>query len=121
MTDEELGANIRRVRDMKGKSQLDLAIAIQSSQKHISRIEKGQASATFTMIGKICQALKVDLKTLLNFDERTVFNNVINNENGEVKEFVAYNNTDVERVEKLYEKLLAEKDAVIEMLKKQMC
>lgn len=118
MTDEELGANIKRVRDMKGKSQLDLAIAIQSSQKHISRIEKGQTSATFALIGKICEALKIDLKTLLNFDEKTVFNNIINNDKLDVKEFVAYNNTDVERVEKLYEKLLAEKDAVIEMLKR---
>jgi transcriptional regulator with XRE-family HTH domain len=59
MTDEELGANIKRVRDMKGKSQLDLANAIKSSQKHISRIEKGQTSATFALIGKICEAPKL--------------------------------------------------------------
>jgi transcriptional regulator with XRE-family HTH domain len=91
MTDEELGANIRRLRDIKGKTQAELAGAVDSSQKHISRIEKGLTSPTFDLINRICKALKIDLKLLLNFDEKNVFNNIINNDKLDVKEFIAYN------------------------------
>lgn len=85
-------------------------------KKNISRIETGQSSPTFNTLVRISSILEVDLKVILDFDEKFVFNNVIHNQNG--GEFVAYNNTEVEKIEKLYEKLLTEKDQIILLLKK---
>lgn len=117
MTDQELGDNIRKIRELRGISQQFLADALEISQKNISRIENGQSSPTFNSLIKICDVLDVDLKVILDFDEKFVFNNIINNQNGTVGEFIAYNNTEVEKLEKLYEKLLIEKDEMIQLLK----
>lgn len=97
-------------------SQQFIADALSISQKNISRIETGQSSPTFNTLVRISSVLEVDLKVILDFDEKFVFNNVIHNQNG--GEFVAYNNTEVEKIEKLYEKLLTEKDQIILLLKK---
>jgi len=118
MTDVELGENIRKTRELRGISQQFLADALAVSQKNISRIETGQSSPTFNHLMKICSVLEVDLKVILDFDEKFVFNNIINNQNGTVGEFIAYNNTEVEKLEKLYEKLLVEKDEIIQLLKR---
>lgn len=116
MTDIELGENIRKIRELRGVSQQFIADALSISQKNISRIETGQSSPTFNTLVRISSILEVDLKVILDFDEKFVFNNVIHNQNG--GEFVAYNNTEVEKIEKLYEKLLTEKDQIILLLKK---
>lgn len=108
MTDIELGENIRKIRELRGVSQQFIADALSISQKNISRIETGQSSPTFNTLVRISSILEVDLKVILDFDVKFVFNNVIHNQNG--GEFVAYNDTEVEKIEKLYEKLLTEKD-----------
>jgi transcriptional regulator with XRE-family HTH domain len=115
MTDIELGDNIRKIRELKGFSQQFLGDELNISQKQVSRIETGKTSASFFIINRVCQVLEVDLKALLNFDDQYVFNNNNNHQNG--GEFIAYNNTDIERLEKLYERLLKEKDMIIKDLK----
>jgi transcriptional regulator with XRE-family HTH domain len=117
MTDKELGNNIRKIRELKGFSQQYVAEKVRTSQKNLSRIETGQISPMFKLIIDICSALEVELVELLEFDERIVFNNYIQNQHG--GEFKAYNNTDVERIEALYKTLLDEKERAIQILLKQ--
>ena len=110
----DIGENIRKVRDLKGFSQQALAESIGLSQKQLSRIETNQVSPTFDTLEKICEALGITLKNLLQFNEDLVFNNVVETQNG--GEFIAYNNTDIKQIENLYKQLLAEKDKIISML-----
>ena len=110
----DIGENIRKVRDLKGFSQQALAESIGLSQKQLSRIETNQVSPTFDTLEKICEALGITLKNLLQFNEDLVFNNVVETQNG--GEFIAYNNTDIKHIENLYKQLLAEKDKIISML-----
>ena len=110
----DIGENIRKVRDLKGFSQQSLAESIGLSQKQLSRIETNQVSPTFDTLEKICEALGITLKNLLQFNEDLVFNNVVETQNG--GEFIAYNNTDIKQIENLYKQLLAEKDKIISML-----
>lgn len=117
MTDVELGENIRKIRELKGFSQQVFGDELAISQKQVSRIETGKTSATFSLLIKICTVLGVDLKTLLNFDDKLVFNNNNNHQGG--GEFIAYNNTEIDKVEKLYERLLKEKDEVIKRLRQE--
>ena len=110
----DIGENIRKVRDLKGFSQQALAESIGLSQKQLSRIETNQVSPTFDTLEKICEALGISLKNLLQFNEDFVFNNVVETQNG--GEFIAYNNTDIKQIENLYKQLLVEKDKIISML-----
>lgn len=71
MTDEELGAIIRLVRQINRLSQSELAEAVESSQKHISRIENGLSSPTFGMLNRISGALNTDIRSLLNVNQKS--------------------------------------------------
>ena len=117
MTNQELGENIRKIRELKGFSQQNLADDIQVDQKTISRIEKGVLSPKFELIVKISKSLSVSLSQLLNFDDKLIFNNYIQTQQG--GNFVAYNNTEIEKVESLYKQLLNEKDEIIKLLKEK--
>jgi transcriptional regulator with XRE-family HTH domain len=115
MTNSELGENIRKIRELKGFSQQNLADDIKVDQKTISRIEKGEISPKFDTITSIAKSLSVSLSQLLSFNENLIFNNYIQEQHG--GQFVAYNNTEIEKVEELYKQLLKEKDEVISLLK----
>lgn len=116
ITDKHLGRNIRNLREMKNYTQEIFAIRLDISQKQFSRIENGEVSPTIRMLFKICQVLEVEPSFLLEFDSRKIFhNNSINQSGGE---FIAYNDTSIKDVKILYERLLSEKDEIIEILKK---
>lgn len=115
MTNQELGENIRKIRELKGFTQQNLADEIGVDQKTISRIEKGDLSPKFEMIVKITKSLSVNLSQLLSFNENIVFNSYTQYQQG--GHFVAYNNTEIEKVESLYKQLLKEKDEIIHLLK----
>ena len=115
MTNQELGENVRKIRELKGFSQQNLADEIKVDQKTISRIEKGDLSPKFETLVAISKALSVSLSQLLSFNENLIFNNYIQEQNE--GQFVVYNNTSIEKVEELYKQLLKEKDEVIALLK----
>ena len=112
MTDEELGINIRKIRNLRGLSQENIAESLNMSQKNYSRIENGQLSPTFKMIVQICELLGVELDKLLNFSENIIFNNVTHDQQG--GEYNAYNNTDIKFVTELYERLLLDKETLLQ-------
>jgi transcriptional regulator with XRE-family HTH domain len=57
MTNQELGENVRKIRELKGFSQQNLADEIKVDQKTISRIEKGDLSPKFETLVAISKAL----------------------------------------------------------------
>ena len=114
MTNNELGENIRKIRELKGFSQQNLADEIRMDQKTISRIEKGELSPKFETLVGIAKALSVSLSQLLAFNDNLIFNNYIQEQHG--GQFVAYNNTEIEKVEELYKQLLKGKDEIIAIL-----
>jgi len=117
MTNIELGENIRKIRELKGFSQQNLADEIKMDQKTISRIEKGQLSPKFETLVQIAKVLSISLSQIMAFDEHLIFNNYNQNHHG--GHFIAYNNTEIEKVEELYKQLLKEKDEVIALLKRK--
>jgi len=117
MTNIELGENIRKIRELKGFSQQNLADEIKVDQKTISRFEKGDISPKFETLVSVSKSLSVSLSQLLLFNENLIFNNYIQEQHG--GQFVAYNNTEIEKVEELYKQLLKEKDEVISLLKRK--
>lgn len=115
MTNIELGENVRKIRELKGFSQQNLADEIKVDQKTISRIEKGDLSPKFETLVAISKALSINISQLLAFNESLIFNNYNQYQQG--GNYNAYINTEIEKVEELYKQLLKEKDEVIELLK----
>ncbi len=110
----DLYLNIKKIRSYKGLSQQNLADELSITQRHIGRIENGDVDISITLLYKIAKALDVKVQLLLGLEEMQVFNNF--NQNQQTGHFVANNQTDVEKITQLYERLLAEKETVIKHL-----
>ena len=117
ISDQQLGQNIRNLREMKNLTQEAMSMRLDISQKQVSRVESGEISVTIQLLFKICSILEVEPTFLLEFDSKKIFNNNSINQTG--GEFKAYNDTPIEDVKMLYERLLAEKDEMINLLKNE--
>ncbi len=118
MTNKELGENIRKIRELKAFSQQNLADEIKVDQKTVSRIENGTLSPRFDLLVSIANAMSVKLNQLFDFNDHLIFNNYNQNHHG--GQFVAYNNTEIDKVEELYKLLLKEKDERIAQLQESV-
>ncbi len=101
-----IGPKIRRLRQMKGLSQKEFAAELNVSQQAISKIEQSDVVNDDTL-KSVAEILGVSVEAIINFDENAAFNNFINkneviNQNCEV----THDNTSVEKISELYERLL---------------
>jgi transcriptional regulator with XRE-family HTH domain len=65
---KKLGANIKRLREMKNLSLRQLSYACDIDNSKISKIEKGQINITFTTILQLAKALEISPSELLKTD-----------------------------------------------------
>ena len=109
--------NIRKIRELKNISQEFVANELGITTRAYSKIETGETQLTINRLDKICKILNVTPQELLGFDSALIFNNNFHNEQGTQQ---AFNNTDIQQVKELYERLLKEKDKVISVLEKKL-
>jgi transcriptional regulator with XRE-family HTH domain len=71
---KEFGANLKKIREAKQMSQIDLATAINDiysdssiEKTTISRIENGRTNVTLSTLLKLSSALEIDIKKLFEF------------------------------------------------------
>jgi transcriptional regulator with XRE-family HTH domain len=107
--------NIRKIRAMKGLSQEYLCNELNITQKHLSRIENGHVDISLSMLYKIAKALDIKLNVLLGLSNENIYNHIIHTQNGE--EYKFYYGTEIEQIQNLYERLLKEKDELIQLQK----
>jgi transcriptional regulator with XRE-family HTH domain len=55
-----VATNVRRFRNAKGWTQEELADRVGLSVRYVGQIERGQASMSITVLGRIASALKVE-------------------------------------------------------------
>ena len=63
---KKFGANLRDLREEKGISLREFERRCDIDRPRLSKIEQGKANPTIYTLHIICEALEVDLKTLLN-------------------------------------------------------
>ncbi len=107
--------NIRKIRAMKGLEQEYLCNELNITQKHLSRIENGHVDISLSMLYKIAKALDVKVNVLLGISNENIFNHIIHTQNGEGYKF--FYGTETEQIQKIYERLLKEKDEIIQLQK----
>lgn len=61
----KVGAEIKRVRELKGYFQWEVSQMSGVSQSEISRVEAGERSASFYVIARLARALKINLSRLV--------------------------------------------------------
>ena len=66
---KKLGLNIAYYRKDRGYTQLQLAELIDVDRSHMSAIELATTGVSLDVIFKICDVLKVDVKSLFDFRE----------------------------------------------------
>lgn len=64
----DLGNAIKKVREVKGLSQKEIALSCKMDQAHYSRIENGKTDPSFSIVVRIAKALGVELHELFNVD-----------------------------------------------------
>ncbi|MES1222371.1 MAG: helix-turn-helix transcriptional regulator [Bacteroidota bacterium] len=65
----QLGAAIKKAREVKGLSQKEVALACKMDQAQYSRIENGKTDPSFSAVMRIAKALGVELADLFRADE----------------------------------------------------
>ena len=66
---KEFGNNLRRIRKEKGLSMEDVANESEIDYRQLGRIERGEINTTIISLLRIAKILKVDMKTLFEFEK----------------------------------------------------
>ena len=65
---KKLGNNLRRIRKVKGISMETVANEAEIEYRQLGRIERGEVNTTIISLLRIAEILKVDMKTLFDFE-----------------------------------------------------
>lgn len=63
----KLGENIRKIRNIKGLTQLELASRINKDYQSIQRLERGAINPSFYYLIEVSKGLETSLKELIDF------------------------------------------------------
>jgi transcriptional regulator with XRE-family HTH domain len=126
----QLGKKIKRIRELKGIKQEALASKLGISQQTISLLEQSD-EIDEERLAQVAKALDVSVEAIKNFNEDAAINNFNYNtfndssslNSGNENNLCTFNPIEklidvMEENKQLYERLLKEKDGVIEMYKK---
>lgn len=104
--------NIRKMRQMQGLSQEWVAKELDISQKHYSQIENGKVDIGIKMLLAIAEVLNVTPTILLGFSDERIFNNI--NHIGHNQQLTQYNATDISIIQALYQRMLDDKEKLLQ-------
>ena len=71
----EIGTRIRKVREIKGFSQENMADELGMSVTGYGKIERNEVSVNFDKLVRISEIIGVELENIIGFDENVAFNN----------------------------------------------
>lgn len=109
--------SIKKIRNMKGFTQQNMADELGMTQRHYGRIENGEVDITLSQLYKICEVLNVDVSVVLNLREPLIMNNINHQEN---KKSNLYFSTDIKNIQELYERMLQDKERIIQEKERQI-
>lgn len=109
----QLHEKIRKLRELSGKNQIEVAETLGLTQSNYSKIETGKLDLTIKQLEKIADLLELKLEDIIGFNEHIIFNMTKNNKtNG----FVINNQTS-KNEKKLYEDFIMNQKEQINHLK----
>ena len=74
MESARIGEKIRKIRELKGLKQSNLAEKLGLTMNGYGKIERGETTLTLERLEQISEALGMKVLDLMHFDEKVVFN-----------------------------------------------
>ena len=71
----EIGTRIRKIREIKGLSQENVAAELDMSITGYGKIERNEVSVNIDKLSKIGKVLELSIEDIIGFDENVAFNN----------------------------------------------
>ncbi len=84
----QLHEKIGLLRRIKGWSQEEMSEKLSMSPNGYAKIERGETDVQWSRLGRIAQILGIDMKDLVAFDDRTVFNVVSSHDQSYLNNYV---------------------------------
>ena len=112
-----IGRNIERIRELKGIKQETVAHELGITQQAISKIEQSE-EVDEEKLDKIAKALGVNKDAIKSYSEDTLIFHIEHMHDNSSANY-QYHFNPVDKVVELYERLLKEKDEIIERYKQQ--
>lgn len=115
---ENIEKKIKQIRELKNFSQEYMANQLDLSIRAYSKIEKGETQLTINRLNMISKILDVSVQEILGFNASIIFNNNPIDQKG--GHYVAYNNTEIEYLKKLYDDQIQNLKEEIAFLREQL-
>ena len=124
---KHIGRKILQMRELLGVTQESVAEKLGISQQAVSKIEQSE-TIDITMLDRVAKALGVTAEAIKNLDENATVYNIVQNSSisGSVNAYnCTFNPLDkyieaIDKIEKLYEKLLKSEQEKVALLKEQL-
>ena len=116
-----IGDKIRKLRELRGYSQTNMADELGMVQTNYSKIERGEAkNLTVGQLEKIARVLEVHAATILSFDDKQIFNSTFNNQSGNQGDNIVWIKNSFEKAKEQYEARIKDKDEEIAFLREML-
>lgn len=113
-TQKHIGQNIRKIRLLRGMKQDTFAKELGIAQQNVSKMEK-KKEITDEQLEKVSKVLKASVEAIKGFDENTIINNNILND-----QVNNYNINPIEKVAEIFKDMLIIRDEEIQRLKAEL-
>jgi transcriptional regulator with XRE-family HTH domain len=95
----KVGEKIKKLRELKNYTQQYMSEQLELSLSGYGKIERDESDISISRLEKIADVLGVDISTILNFDERHIFN--FNNQKDALVSFGNQHINSIELIEKI--------------------
>lgn len=117
----QLGDKIRKIRDLRGLKQEEIAAKLHITAQAYSKIERNETKIDLERLKQIADALDISVADIEAFSDKNLFINNLNEcPNGQGTYFIVNNYQNNEDMLKLYEKLFAEQRLFMQQQQEQM-
>ncbi len=71
----DIGTKIRKLREIKGLSQENMADELKMSQTGYGKIERNEVGISFDKLSKIAEIFETNVENIIGFDDKVAINN----------------------------------------------
>ncbi len=114
----KIGDKIKRIRDLKGMKQEDIASLLKITPQAYSKVERNETKLDTERLEEIAKIFKMSVDDIQQFDERNLFLNNLQ----ECKDSLTINNINnfYTNDQAMFETMFAQQKEVIDMLKDEL-
>jgi transcriptional regulator with XRE-family HTH domain len=115
-----LGENIRKVRDLLGLHQKDIALKLNMTAQAYGKIERNETHLDVERLQQIAEAMNVTPEFISNFDEKKIFVNSQVNQISTNNDGLQYNYSQNEALIEALERTISAQQDEIKYLREQL-